>query len=115
MGSTRIETLPTSSASSRFFSRRAVSFVPDWPDSGAVLIPIVIEIDGSSTVISGSGTGFSRSASVSPMVISGMPAIAMMSPAQARSAGTRSSASVRKSSVIFTRSTEPSVRHQATC
>jgi hypothetical protein len=44
------------------------------------LVPIVIEIAGSSTVISGSGIGFSGSARVSPMVISGMPASAMMSP-----------------------------------
>ena len=50
-------------------------------------MPIVIEIAGSSTVMSGSGTGFSRSASVSPMVISGMPATAMMSPGAGRGAG----------------------------
>ena len=48
------------------------------------------------------------------MVISGMPAMAMMSPGPADSAATRSSASVISSSVIFTRSTVPSVRHQAT-
>ena len=38
-------------------------------------MPMVIEIAGSSTVMSGSGRGSSRSARVSPMVISGMPAI----------------------------------------
>ena len=65
-------------------------------------MPIVIEIAGSSTVISGSATGFSGSASVSPMVISGMPATAPMSPGPADSAGTRSSASVISSSVILT-------------
>ncbi len=115
VGSTRIETLPTSSASSRFFTSRAVSFLPDWPASGEVLMPIVIEIDGSSIVMTGSGRGSSGSASVSPMVISAMPAIAMMSPGPADSAGTRSSASVISSSVILTRSIEPSARHQATC
>ena len=78
-------------------------------------MPIVIEIAGSSTVISGSGRGSFRSARVSPIMISGMPAIATMSPGPALSAGTRSSASVRNSSEIFTRSIEPSWRHQATC
>ena len=46
-------------------------------------MPIVIEIDGSSTVMTGSGRGSSGSASVSPMVMSGMPAMAMMSPGPA--------------------------------
>ena len=66
-------------------------------------MPIVIEIDGSSIVMTGSGRGSSGSASVSPIVISGMPAIAMMSPGPADSAGTRSSACVISSSVILTR------------
>ncbi len=65
------------------------------PTSGEVFTPIVIEIAGSSTVISGSGRGSSGSASVSPIMISPMPAIAMMSPGPAVSTGTRSSASVR--------------------
>src|SRR5450759_1505472 len=43
-----------------------------------------------------------------------MPAIAMMSPGPACSAGTRSSASVISSSVSFTRATVPSTRHHAT-
>ena len=105
VGSTRIETLPTSSASSRLFTSRAVSFLPLSPASGEVLMPTVIEMLGSSMVMTGSGRGSSRSASVSPMVISGMPAMAMMSPGPADSAGTRSSASVISSSVILTRST----------
>ena len=46
-------------------------------------MPIVIEMDGSSIVMTGSGRGSSGSASVSPMVISAMPAIAMMSPGPA--------------------------------
>ena len=54
--------------------------------------------------MTGSGRGSSGSASVSPMVISGMPAMAMMSPGPAVSAGTRSSASVMSSSVSLTRS-----------
>ncbi len=85
------------------------------PAIGELFAPIVIEIAGSSTVISGSGRGSSGSARVSPMVISGMPATAMMSPGPADSAGTRSSASVMSSSVTLTRWTEPSRRHQAAC
>ena len=61
-------------------------------------MPIVIEMDGSSTWISGSGAGLSGSASVSPIVMSGMPAIATMSPGPASSAGSRSSALVISSS-----------------
>ena len=57
-------------------------------------MPIVTDSDGSSTVITGSGRGSSRSASVSPIVTSGMPATAMISPGPASSASTRSSASV---------------------
>ena len=78
-------------------------------------MPIVIEIDGSSMVMTGSGRGSSGSASVSPIVISGMPAMAMMSPGPADSAGNRSRAWVMSSSVILTRSIVPSARHQAAC
>ena len=85
------------------------------PASGAVFTPIVIEMAGSSTVISGSGRGSSTSARVSPIMISGMPAMATMSPGPAESAWTRSSASVRYISEILTRSIEPSRRHQAAC
>ncbi len=94
MSRTRIETLPTSSASSRSRTWRAVSLLPSWPASGEVLIPTTIESDGSSTVITGSGRGSSGSASVSPIVTSGIPATAMISPGPASSALTRSSASV---------------------
>ncbi len=48
-------------------------------------------------------------------MMSAIPATAMMSPGPALAVGTRSSASVRNSSVIFTRSMEPSRRHQAAC
>ncbi len=85
------------------------------PASGEVFTPIVIEMAGSSTVISGSGRGSSMSASVSPIMMSGMPAMATMSPGPAESAWTRSSASVRYSSETLTRSMEPSRRHQAAC
>ena len=84
------------------------------PTSGEVLVPIVIEMAGSSTWMSGSATGFSGSASVSPMVMSGMPAIATMSPGPADSPGLRSRPSVTRSSVIRTFLTSPSRRIQAT-
>ena len=76
---------------------------------------MVIEMAGSSTVISGSGRGSSGSARVSPIVMSGMPATATMSPGPALdSAGLRSSASVTSSSVIFTFWIDAVAAHQAT-
>ena len=57
-------------------------------------------------MITGSGRGSSGSASVSPIVTSGRPATAMISPGPASSASTRSSASVTYSSVISARSTD---------
>ena len=92
-----------------------MTFEPSWPARGDVLIPIVIDSDGSSTRTTGSGLGSSGSARVSPIVTSAIPATAQISPGPASSASTRSSASVTVSSTIFTRSTEPSVRHHATC
>ena len=77
-------------------------------------MPMVIEIDGSSTVISGSGFGSSGSDRVSPMVMSGMPAMATMSPGPADSAGTRSSASVISISDSLMFWIVPSDLHQAT-
>ena len=78
-------------------------------------MPIVIEIAGSSTWMSGSAIGFSGSARVSPMVISGMPATATMSPGPACSPGLRSRPSVTRSSVILTFLTVPSRFIHATC
>ena len=83
-----------SSVRNRLSRRLAVSLSPERPESGDVLMPIVIESDGSSTAITGSGRGSSGSASVSPIVTSGSPAIAMISPGPASVASTRSSASV---------------------
>ena len=68
-----------------------MSFEPSWPASGDVLMPIVIDRLGSSTVIAGSATGLSASASVSPIVTSAIPAIAQISPGPASAASTRSS------------------------
>ena len=91
---TRIDTLPTSSCSSRALTWRAVSFLPSCPASGEVLMPMITDSDGSSIAVTGSGCGSSRSASVSPIVISGMPAMAMISPGPASAASTRSRFSV---------------------
>ncbi len=114
VSSTRIATLPTSSWSSRSFTIRAVSREPDCPASGELLIPTVMPSAGSSTAITGSGRGSSASAIVSPIVISGMPASAMISPGPASSASTRRSPSFTYSSDTRTGSIAPSRRHQAT-
>ncbi len=96
---------------------RAVTLwpLPPLPTSGEVLVPMTIEMAGSSTVISGSAIGFSGSARVSPIMMSGMPATAQMSPGPATSAGLRVSASVISSSVILTFWIVPSRLIHATC
>ena len=88
---------------------------PARPTSGELFTPIVIEIAGSSTVISGSGRGCIH-------VGQGLADHDVRDagdghdvPGPADSADTRSSASVRYSSEILTRSIEPSRRHQAAC
>jgi hypothetical protein len=82
---------------------------------GLVLIPIVIEMAGSSTVMSGRGRGSSDVGEGLADRDLGMPATAMMSPGPALSPGLRSRASVISSSVILTVLVLPSRRHQATC
>ncbi len=93
---------------------RAVTLVPSEPDSGEVLMPMVMARLGSSTKMAGRGRGSSGSAKVSPMVTSGKPATATISPGPASSVSTRSSALDEKSSVTLPRCTEPSSRHHAT-
>ena len=83
VGSTLIDTLPTSSVSRRPLTSRAVTLVPSVPARGEVLIPIVMDMAGSSTVTPGRGVGSAASAKVSPIMISGIPATAMMSPGPA--------------------------------
>ncbi len=114
VSSTRIATLPTSSASSRSSTWRPVRRVPDLPASGELFTPIVTPSAGSSTAITGSARGSAASAIVSPIVMSGKPASAMISPADASSAATRSSPSVTYSSLTRTFSTLPSRRIHAT-
>ena len=108
-------TLPTSSGSSRFFTRRAVSFVPSRPASGDVLMPIVIDSAGSSTVMTGSGRGIVGVGQRLADVMSSMPATATRSPWPASSTGTRVRCSVRNSSATLARLIVPSTLHQATC
>ena len=87
--------------------------VPSLPDSGEVLIPMVMARLGSSTVIAGRGIGLSASANVSPIVTSARPAMETISPGPADSAGTCSRDSVTYISVIFAFSMVPSTLHQA--
>ena len=93
---------------------RAVSFVPLRPAIGLVFVATVTDRLGSSITISGSARGSSGSAIVSPIMISSIPATAMMSPGPADSAATLSSPSATRSSVSRRRDTVPSARHQAT-
>ena len=119
MSTTRMETLPTSSESSRDFTMRAVSLCPEtFPASGEELVPMVTEMAGSSTVMRGNAWAWSGSARVSPIMISGIPATATMSPATASSVGLRSTPTVVSSSVILPLAITgtPSIsRIQATC
>ena len=95
VGSTRIETLPIVSASSRSWIWRAVSLSPSWPASGERLMPMVTLIDGSSTVITGSGLRvLGVGQRLADRDVGACPATAMISPGPASAASTRSSASV---------------------
>ena len=115
VSATRSETLPINSESSRFLISRAVILLPCPPARGDVLVPMVTEMLGSSTVITGRGRGSFGSARVSPIVISGIPATAMMSPGPAWSTGLRSKASVMSRSLTFALVCVPSARHHVTC
>jgi hypothetical protein len=75
---------------------------------------MVMDRLGSSTRMAGSGLGSSASARVSPMVTSGKPATATISPGPASSTSMRSRAREAYSSVTLPFSTDPSTRHQAT-
>ena len=83
VSSTRSETLPSSSFSSRSRRLREVTYWPSLPANGDVLTPKIIDTVGSSMAIGGIRTWFSGSAIVSPMVMSSMPARQTMSPAAA--------------------------------
>ena len=90
VGRTSIETLPSTSRSSRALIWRLVTNLPSRPDSGDVFTPKVMLSVGSSRSRRGSGRGSAGSVIVSPMVTSGMPATATISPGPAYSMSTRS-------------------------
>ena len=73
VGSTRIETLPSSSLSRRSLICREVTNWPSRPDIGEVLTPKIIDTVGSSMAMTGIALRCSMSAIVSPMVMSSMP------------------------------------------
>ena len=108
VGSTRIETLPSSSRSSRSFSWRDVTYWPSRPAIGDVLTPKIIDTVGSSIAIGGHRRrGCSTSAIVSPIVMSSMPARQTMSPAAASVMSMRFRPSKAKSLVTFVSCTRP--------
>ena len=63
----------------------AVTIFPSRPTNGLVLTPNVICKVGSSILSSGNASSFPNSHTVSPTLISGSPAIAIISPASASS------------------------------
>ena len=83
-------TLPSTSRSRRARIWREVRSRPSRPAIGEVLTPKVMRSVGSSTERRGSGRGSAGSVMVSPMVISGSPATATMSPGPASSTSTSS-------------------------
>ena len=94
---------------------RLVTYFPSRPERGEVFTPSVMRRVGASTSRRGSGRGSAGSVIVSPMVTSGIPASATMSPGPASSMSTRSMprAVVRLVTVPFSvtvrpGSTEPS-------
>ncbi len=72
---------------------REVNSRPSLPPRGEVFTEKIMEMVGSSTVITGSGRGSSGSPKVSPMKAAGTPATAAMSPAPRASREVRSSPS----------------------
>ena len=85
-----METLPSTSRSRRALIWREVRNLPSRPASGDVLTPKVMRSVGSSTSRRGSGRGSAGSVIVSPMVTSGMPATATISPGPASAISSRS-------------------------
>ncbi len=89
-GRTSIDTLPSTSFSSRALICRLVTNLPSRPASGEVFTPNVIRRVGASTSSRGNGRGSAGSVRVSPIVTSGRPATLTMSPGPAASMSTRS-------------------------
>ena len=89
VGSTRIETLVSSSFVRRSLMLRDVTQRPSRPAKGDVLTAKIIESVGSSMCRGGSGAGVSAEVMVSPMAIPSKPASATISPQSAASTSKR--------------------------
>jgi len=63
--------------------RRLWVYLPSWPAKGPLFTTNIMEMVGSSISTYSSTWGSSREATVSPTRMSGMPARAMISPAEA--------------------------------
>mmetsp|Transcript_7122 Transcript_7122/g.12256 ORF Transcript_7122/g.12256 Transcript_7122/m.12256 type:complete len:276 (-) Transcript_7122:969-1796(-) len=100
-GSHRNARLRSSSRSKRSLRLREVTNLPSFPAKGLVLTLKVMLTVGSSTSMVGKGLGNSRAQMVSPILMSGMPASAQMSPALTSSRGTRLKLSYTNSSATF--------------
>ena len=89
VSSTRMPGLSFFSFMSRSRSCGEVTYLPSLPANGDTLAEKSIDTVGSSMRISGSATGFSMGATVSPMSIVSMPAMATIWPALASGISTR--------------------------
>ena len=94
---------------------RLVTYLPSRPANGESLTRNIMETVGSSTLIGASAIGFSRSASVSPIVTSSMPEMTTRSPACASSTSARRSPSNAMSFATLPFVMEPSSLQIETC
>ncbi len=101
VGSTRIDTLVSSSLSSRSLMLREVTHLPSRPAKADVFTEKIIDIVGSSIRRGGRGAGVSAEVTVSPMAIPSKPASATTSPQGASIASTRLRPSNTKSLVTL--------------
>jgi hypothetical protein len=108
VGSTRIDTLVSSSFSSRSLMFREVTQRPSRPAKGEVLTEKTIDSVGSSMCSAGSGAGISAEVMVSPMAMPSKPARATISPQSAPSTSTRFRPSKAYSLVTFVVTSRPS-------
>ena len=115
VGSMRIATLASDSRARRSRRCREVTNLPSRPESGEEFTEKTTAIVGSSTLIGGSGSGFSASETVSPMFTSAKPESATMSPGPASAIGVRRSPACPKRPVIFAVTVSPSSLQSAAC
>ena len=108
IGRTRSARFFSSSLFKRSLMWREVQNLPSFPKKGESLMVKSILIVGSSTAIGGSGSGFSKSAIVSPISNFSRPITAQMSPESTASVFLCPIPSKVWSSLIFVRSWVPS-------